>query len=229
VVIFGASADLTPLVVAAVGLMCGSITGAIFGFTVGLFFDAALVQTMGLTSFVFVLAGYAAGRLRELRDPQATVIPMAVVTPQLILRTVLLGIAVVVLQVAAVSQVVIFGASADLTPLVYERLHREHPETKTMFRTEGSELVKGSMLALTIESILDFAGPRTGHFRMIECEISSHDAYGTPRDLFIAFFGVIAGTMREILDADWSPEIDAAWRQLLDEIEQLVLQRTSEN
>jgi rod shape-determining protein MreD len=76
--LFGASPDLTPLVVAAVGLMCGSITGAIFGFCVGLFFDAALVQTMGLTSFVFVLAGYGAGRLRELRDPQATVIPMVV-------------------------------------------------------------------------------------------------------------------------------------------------------
>jgi hemoglobin-like flavoprotein len=118
---------------------------------------------------------------------------------------------------------------ADLTPLVYERLHREHPETKTMFRTEGSELVKGSMLALTIEAMLDFAGPRTGHFRMIECEISSHDAYGTPRDLFIAFFGVIAGTLREVLGTDWSAEIDAAWRQMLDEIEQLVLQRTSEN
>ena len=68
-----------------------------------------------------------------------------------------------------------------------------------MFRTEGSELVKGSMLALTIDAILDFAGPRTGHFRMIECEISSHDAYGTPRELFIAFFGVIAGTLREIV------------------------------
>ena len=37
---------------------------------------------------------------------------------------------------------------------------------------------------------------------MIECEISSHDAYGTPRELFIAFFGVIAGTLREILGAD---------------------------
>jgi len=116
---------------------------------------------------------------------------------------------------------------ADLTPLVYERLHREYPETRTMFRTEGSELVKGSMLAMTIEAMLDFAGSRTGHFRMIECEISSHDAYGTPRDLFIAFFGVIAGTVREILDADWTPEIDAAWRQLLDEIEHWVLQRTS--
>jgi rod shape-determining protein MreD len=78
IVVFGASADLTPLVVAAVGLLCGSISGAIFGFCVGLFFDAALVQTMGLTSFVCVLAGYGAGRLRELRDPQAIVVPMIV-------------------------------------------------------------------------------------------------------------------------------------------------------
>ncbi len=78
VVLFGATADLTPLAVAAVGLMCGSITGALFGFFVGLFFDAALVQTLGLTSLVCVVAGYGAGRLRELRDPQATVVPMIV-------------------------------------------------------------------------------------------------------------------------------------------------------
>ena len=112
----------------------------------------------------------------------------------------------------------------DITPLVYRRLHSEYPETLTMFRTEGSEPVKGSMLALTIDAILDFAGPRTGHFRMIECEISSHDAYGTPRDLFIAFFGIIARTLREILGDDWSPEIDAAWRHLIGEIEALVVQ-----
>jgi hemoglobin-like flavoprotein len=112
----------------------------------------------------------------------------------------------------------------DMTPLVYGRLFREHPEARTMFRSEGSELVKGSMLALTIEAILDFAGERIGHFRLIECEISSHDAYGTPRELFIAFFGVIAETLRDILGADWSPEIDAAWRKLLDEVKALVAQ-----
>ena len=55
----------------------------------------------------------------------------------------------------------------DLTPLVYRRLFDAHPEARTMFRTEGSELVKGSMLALTIDAILDFAGERTGHFRLI--------------------------------------------------------------
>ena len=50
----------------------------------------------------------------------------------------------------------------DLTPLVYARLFSEHPETAVMFRTEGSELVKGSMLALTIDAMLDFAGTDAG-------------------------------------------------------------------
>jgi hypothetical protein len=79
-----------------------------------------------------------------------------------------------------------------------------------MFRTEGSELVRGSMLALTIEAMLDFAGERRGHFRLIGSEASSHDADGRPRELFVAFFGIVAQTLREIVGADWSDEIDAA-------------------
>ena len=91
-----------------------------------------------------------------------------------------------------------------------------------MFRTEGSELVKGSMLAMTIDSILDFAGERTGHFRLITSEVSSHDGYGTSRELFVAFFAIIARALREVIGADWTGEIDAAWRKLLGDIETLV-------
>jgi hemoglobin-like flavoprotein len=106
----------------------------------------------------------------------------------------------------------------DLTPLVYRRLHAMHPETQTMFRSEGSELVKGSMLAMTIEAILDFAGERSGKFRMIQCEVASHDAYGTPRELFISFFGVIRDTLRDMLGREWSRDIDEAWERLLADI-----------
>ena len=112
----------------------------------------------------------------------------------------------------------------DLTPRVYRRLFREHPEAEKMFRSEGGDLVRGSMLALTIDAILDFAGDRTGHFRMIGCEVQSHDAYGTPRELFGKFFGVIANTMREVLGTDWSPEIEEAWRKLLAELDGVVAQ-----
>jgi rod shape-determining protein MreD len=74
--VFGVSADLTPLLVAFVGLLCGSTLGAASGFAIGLLVDFALLQTLGLTSLIFTLIGYWCGRLRELRDPQAALTPL---------------------------------------------------------------------------------------------------------------------------------------------------------
>jgi rod shape-determining protein MreD len=78
VAFFGVPADLSPLLVATVGLLCGSIAGASFGFGIGLFMDTVLAQTLGLSSLVLLTAGYAAGRLRELRDPAHSLVPVAV-------------------------------------------------------------------------------------------------------------------------------------------------------
>jgi rod shape-determining protein MreD len=76
--VFGVNVDLSPLLVAFVGLLCGSTLGAAGGFAVGLLVDLALLQTLGLTSLIFTLIGYWAGRLRELRDPQAALAPLLV-------------------------------------------------------------------------------------------------------------------------------------------------------
>ena len=103
----------------------------------------------------------------------------------------------------------------DMTPVVYRRLFREHPETRAMFRSQGSDLVKGSMLALTIEAILDFAGERRGHFRLIECEVASHDAYGTPRELFVEFFGVIGARCARSSEATGRPRSTRRGEDLL--------------
>jgi rod shape-determining protein MreD len=76
--VFGVKADLSPLLVAFVGLLCGCTLGAATGFAVGLLVDLALFQTLGLTSLVFTLIGYWCGRLRELRDPQGALVPLLV-------------------------------------------------------------------------------------------------------------------------------------------------------
>jgi rod shape-determining protein MreD len=76
--LFGVNVDLSPLVVAFVGLLCGSTVGAATGFAVGLLVDLTLVQTLGVTSLIFTLVGYWSGRLRELRDPQAAITPLLV-------------------------------------------------------------------------------------------------------------------------------------------------------
>ena len=109
-----------------------------------------------------------------------------------------------------------------MTALVYLRLFRAHPEAEPMFARDSSGHIKGSMLAFAIDAILDFAGSRNGTFRMIACEVQSHDAYGTSRELFLAFFGVIVETIRELLGADWSAAFDDAWRSLLQEIEGVI-------
>ena len=76
--LFGVPADVAPLLVASVGLLLGSTTGASFGFGVGLLVDTGTLQTLGVSSLLLVAVGYGAGRLRELRDPAHGLTPMAV-------------------------------------------------------------------------------------------------------------------------------------------------------
>ncbi len=75
--IFGVSADLSPLVVMSVGLLAGSLPGAIMGFGTGLLVDTVLIQTLGVTSLLYIAIGYWSGRLRELRDPAHGLVPLA--------------------------------------------------------------------------------------------------------------------------------------------------------
>ena len=72
VAIFGVPADLSPLLVASVGFLTGSISGAIFGFSLGLFVDTVLMQTLGVNSLVLTAVGYGAGRPRAslAREPR---------------------------------------------------------------------------------------------------------------------------------------------------------------
>ena len=75
--IFGVSADVGPLVVMSVGLLAGSMAGAITGFGIGLLVDLVLVQTLGVTSLLYIAIGYWSGRLREMRDPAHGLVPLA--------------------------------------------------------------------------------------------------------------------------------------------------------
>ena len=76
--LLGVSADITPLIVASVGLLAGSVPGAIMGFALGLFVDMALLQTLGVSSLLLTGVGYGSGRLREVRDPSNTLTPVAI-------------------------------------------------------------------------------------------------------------------------------------------------------
>jgi rod shape-determining protein MreD len=82
-VIAGGAPDLLLVVVVVLGLLRGSIPGAVLGFTGGLVVDVVTLGTLGVTSLVLTLAGFWAGRYAETtgRDRRfASVIAVGMIT-----------------------------------------------------------------------------------------------------------------------------------------------------
>jgi rod shape-determining protein MreD len=61
----GGTADVLLVVVVAIALLRGSITGAVAGFAGGLLVDVATLGTLGVNALLLAVAGYWAGRYGE--------------------------------------------------------------------------------------------------------------------------------------------------------------------
>lgn len=110
----------------------------------------------------------------------------------------------------------------DLTPFVYDRLFREHPEMKPLFVRDGNDAVKGEMLARVFEIILDFVGENHSAAQMIQCEVVTHAGYDVPPDVFGIFFTIVADTIREQLGQQWTDAFETAWQALLRDLDYFV-------
>jgi rod shape-determining protein MreD len=65
VALFHVSPDLLPALVVSLGLLGGTMTGAVAGFSVGFLLNCLLVQPLGGGSLVLLTTGYLAGLFRE--------------------------------------------------------------------------------------------------------------------------------------------------------------------
>ena len=103
----------------------------------------------------------------------------------------------------------------DPTELVYKRLFSQNPELEALFIMDRDSSARGNMLSQVLECFLDFQD--TSHFAtsLISSERTNHQHIGVPTETFDTFFTTIAGTFKEILQNDWTPEIDEAWNEML--------------
>ncbi len=65
VALFHVSPDILPALVVSLGLLGGTMTGAVSGFSVGLLLDCLLIAPLGGGSLVLLATGYLAGLYRE--------------------------------------------------------------------------------------------------------------------------------------------------------------------
>lgn len=75
VAVFHTSPDVLPALVVSVGLLGGSMTGAVSGFSVGLLLDCLLIEPLGGGSLVLLTTGYLAGAFRERFEIHSRLVP----------------------------------------------------------------------------------------------------------------------------------------------------------
>ncbi|MEK6278250.1 MAG: rod shape-determining protein MreD [Actinomycetota bacterium] len=69
------SPDILPAVAVSLGLLGGSLAGAVSGFAIGLLLDCLIVEALGASSMVLLSVGYLAGVYRERFDVTNSLVP----------------------------------------------------------------------------------------------------------------------------------------------------------
>jgi hemoglobin-like flavoprotein len=106
----------------------------------------------------------------------------------------------------------------DPTPHVFRRLFSDNPELEALFVRDNGGLVRGQMLQVTIESLLDFLGDKTYGANLVQIERINHQGLGVEPQVFDTFYLTVMATFKEILGADWTAEMEHIWTKAIGEL-----------
>ena len=101
--------------------------------------------------------------------------------------------------------------SDDPAPAVYARLFAVRPDVEPLFIRDRSGIIRGQMLQVTIETLLDLADDGVIAPGMLQTERVNHQGLGVPEDAFDSFYRVLHATFRDIGGEGWTGEMEGAW------------------
>ncbi len=103
--------------------------------------------------------------------------------------------------------------------MVYARLFATFPEMEAEFWRDTTGAVRGEMLAVAFQCLLDLDGGYGAN--LIRAERVNHEGFGVPPEAFQSFFPIVMETCREVLGEAWTAQTQAAWDERLRRIEAL--------
>jgi hypothetical protein len=88
---------------------------------------------------------------------------------------------------------------------------------EALFWRDTSGHVRGQMLMVAFESLLDFAGGKTYAPSLLHSERINHENLGVPPDVFDRFLATVMQTFKALLGPNWTGDMDRVWRELIAE------------
>jgi len=101
---------------------------------------------------------------------------------------------------------------ADPAAAVYAALFARHPEAAAHFLMDPGGHVRGQMLAVAFEALLDGGARLDG---LVGIERMNHVNIGVPEALFDGFLPLLRDVVRAALGPAWAPAMAAAWEARL--------------
>lgn len=109
----------------------------------------------------------------------------------------------------------------DPVAFVYARLFAAYPEMEALFVRDTTGAVRGEMLAMAFECLLDIGGNGAYAANLIAAERVNHEGVGVPHEVFGRFFPLLRDACRDLLSEAWTDEVETAWSEILGKIAKL--------
>lgn len=106
--------------------------------------------------------------------------------------------------------------AGDPAPAIFARLFAELPEARERFDRDTTGAIRGEMLTMVFNCLMDPGGPYQA--ALVRTERLSHDGFGTSPREFDRFFWIVLETCRELVGADWTPAYDGAWKRQIERV-----------
>lgn len=117
---------------------------------------------------------------------------------------------------------VVIERQPDLTRVFYEALFIRHPEARALFGRRPME-VQEQMLAETLVAALDHLEDSAWLGEKLAELGARHAEYGVTAEMYGWVAETLLVTLENVAGADWTPVYEAAWRDALFTIAELML------
>ena len=114
------------------------------------------------------------------------------------------------------------GAVHDITPLVYERFFRAHPEARELFGPDSGNLIKEVMLVEILEWIGGLAEGRLDAHGALFWGVD-HAAFEVTDAMVASMFAAITESVKSCAGGRWTAEMERAWQRQYDALTPWIL------
>lgn len=117
----------------------------------------------------------------------------------------------------------VISRQPQITPRFYEILFSRYPQVRPLF-SRNAQAVQQRMLQEALVAVMDHLEDASWLAETLGAMGAKHVDYGVKDEMYAWVGDSLLATLAEVAGADWTPQLEAAWKEAYGAITALMLQ-----